>query len=625
MVQSPNLPAGYDEDYDEPEEQQQQPDSLALASSSAAAPSTTSNNGNDYGGKGPVSPRIQAAEEEEDGPDTGAATAAEENAHGLADQQQQQEDLSSKQRAGSYGAATTASVVHRLPARPVFGAAPSSASQLPPNPALAAAAASSLPPRPPSSSSSTAAPTPTPTPSGSRLPPGMTYNPALHPPKRELPVPDGLPGDRVADVDPEKYWTLRGHLNELCGIGGTSRFPGSQPVSFDLESLKLLEQEDFWVCEKSDGVRVLVLIVATGFGQEVYLVDRKNDVYQVYWLTFPHQDGEEFNHSNTVLDGEFVIDVDPVTGAHIPRLLVFDLLVLDSENVMHRPLEKRYGRLANFVVEPYKKFQKKVPAEVRANQPFEVVLKKQELSYGIEAVFRDHVPKLLHGNDGLIFTSAEAPYTPGTDPKILKWKPPSENSIDFLLQLKFPARTDHPNEPDFLAKPMFMLMMNHGHEGNHYFDIMEVPDDTWEEWKASGEQFDDRVVEVVWDWSRSTWKFMRFRDDKYEGNYKTVVTSIIKSIQHGVEAEQLVAHAGFIRKAWKARQAQRAELAKREAAAERARREGGSGANGAYEQGQQQAVQGSGGYGGAARPLPPPPSHAGGPPPPASAMMGLKR
>lgn len=226
MVQSPNLPAGYDEDYDEPEEQQQQPDSLALASSSAAAPSTTSNNGNDYGGKGPVSPRIQAAEEEEDGPDTGAAPAAEENGHAVADHQpeQEQEDLSSEQRAGSDGAATSVPVVHPLPARPVVGAAPSSASQLPPNPALAAAAASSLPPRP-SSSSSTAAPTPTPTPtpSGSRLPPGMTYNPALHPPKRELPVPDGLPGDRVADVDPEKYWTLRGHLNELCGIGGTSR------------------------------------------------------------------------------------------------------------------------------------------------------------------------------------------------------------------------------------------------------------------------------------------------------------------------------------------------------------------------------------------------------------------
>jgi hypothetical protein len=47
-----------------------------------------------------------------------------------------------------------------------------------------------------------------------------------------------------------------------------------------------------------------------------------------------------------------------------------------------------------------------------------VLLKPQELSYGIEAVFKEHLPKLLHGNDGLIFTSAEAPYTPGTDHKM---------------------------------------------------------------------------------------------------------------------------------------------------------------------------------------------------------------
>ncbi|KAI5476292.1 mRNA guanylyltransferase, partial [Pseudohyphozyma bogoriensis] len=166
-----------------------------------------------------------------------------------------------------------------------------------------------------------------------------------------------------------------------------------------------------------------------------------------------------------------------------------------------------------------------------------VLLKPQELSYGIEAVFKEHVPKLKHGNDGLIFTSAEAPYTPGTDPKILKWKPPSENSIDFVLQLKFPALPDQPEEPDFLAKPRFMLMMNHGREGLRFFDTMEVEDDTWEEWKQSGEQYDDRVVEVVWDKERNTWKMLRFRDDKFEGNFRTVVMSILKSIEHGVEAD----------------------------------------------------------------------------------------
>lgn len=58
-------------------------------------------------------------------------------------------------------------------------------------------------------------------------------------------------------------------------------------------------------------------------------------------------------------------------------------------------------------------------------------------------------------------------------------------------------------------------------------------------WKRKGEQYDDRVVEVVWDKERQTWKMLRFRDDKREGNYKTVVTSILRSIEHGVEADEV--------------------------------------------------------------------------------------
>ncbi|SGY16529.1 BQ5605_C012g06896 [Microbotryum silenes-dioicae] len=405
--------------------------------------------------------------------------------------------------------------------------------------------------------------------------------------EHRAPVPDRVPGELVQD--PELLLQVREHLSTLCGLNALrsvgsplgqgdacdvqtfvqlQRFPGSQPVSFDLQSLKMLEEEDFWVCEKSDGVRVIVLVVATEQGQQTYLVDRRYDFYQVSGLRFPHQTGLDFDHSNTVLDGELVIDVEPARG-EVLRLLLFDCLVIDSENLMHKPLHKRYGvrHLPNsslsfvaivevltyaYIMEPYDKLLMAHP-EACEYLPFEVRLKPQELSYGIEAVFREHVPKLLHGNDGLIFTSAEAIYTPGTDPKILKWKPPSENSIDFVLQLKFPARKDNDHEPDYTAKPIFMLLMNHGHEGSFYFDTMSVDDDTWERWKASGEQYDDRVVEVVWDFERQTWRLLRFRDDKLEGNYKTVVSSIIKSIQHGVEEERLVGHAPRIKAAWKVR------------------------------------------------------------------------
>lgn len=71
--------------------------------------------------------------------------------------------------------------------------------------------------------------------------------------------------------------------------------------------------------------------------------------------------------------------------------------------------------------------------------------------------------------------------------------------------------------------------------------------------KASGEQFDERIVEVHWDPQHEHWRLMRFRDDKPTGNYKTVVENIIQSIADGVEKETLVERSSSIRNAWKAR------------------------------------------------------------------------
>jgi mRNA guanylyltransferase len=46
-----------------------------------------------------------------------------------------------------------------------------------------------------------------------------------------------------------------------------------------------------------------------------------------------------------------------------------------------------------------------------------MVAKKQDRAYGVSQVL-EHIEKLQHGHDGLIFTCAQTPYVLGTDEKM---------------------------------------------------------------------------------------------------------------------------------------------------------------------------------------------------------------
>ena len=147
----------------------------------------------------------------------------------------------------------------------------------------------------------------------------------------------------------------------------------------------------------------------------------------------------------------------------------------------------------------------------------------------------------------------------------MKWKPPNENSVDFKLVLKFPPLATNASQPDLYARPIFALYVWWGGEGPRAdyqpYDVMHVTDDEWERcvvlnaanfplqyggltrpslfcrMKLSGEQFEDRIVEVHWDPVVEGWKMMRFRDDKPAGNHIKTVEGVIESIRDGVEKE----------------------------------------------------------------------------------------
>jgi mRNA guanylyltransferase len=225
---------------------------------------------------------------------------------------------------------------------------------------------------------------------------------------------------------------------------------------------------------------------------------------------------------------------------------------------MSKTLDKRYGRLKEVFFKPFAKMLRDHPFMIE-KQPFDVQVKEVNFSYSIDKVFLD-ITNLQHGNDGLIYTSVLTPYIPATDKNLLKWKPPSENSIDFKLVLRFPPLAGSSTQPDLHAKPVFALHVWCGGEGAKAtyepWDTMHVSDDEWESLKANGEQIDDRIIEVCWDPDGEYWRMMRFRDDKPQGNHRSVVENVIQSIADGVEKDALLTRSAVIKSAWKARHGQ---------------------------------------------------------------------
>ncbi|KAF9339282.1 Dcp1p-Dcp2p decapping enzyme complex alpha subunit [Linnemannia elongata] len=336
------------------------------------------------------------------------------------------------------------------------------------------------------------------------------------------------------------------------GPGTTLGAPsGAQPVSFTRTTLQELKSEDYFVAEKSDGVRVLLYCVLNERGQQqVFLVDRKNKFSYVPQLRFPIAGNLQAYHNETIVDGELVTDQEP-DGSQVVRYLAFDLLAYNGQNIIKKPLRSRLARLQQEFVTPYRELLKVAQPQFVREQPFKVGLKEVNLSYGIEKMFREVLPRLKHGSDGLIFTSAVAEYVPSTNNKMLKWKPPSENTIDFRLSLEFPTNQ---GVPDYNQKPQFVLHEWQGGQQYNRFGIMTVDDGLWEHWKSTSTHLQNRVVEVNYSPSDTTWRFFRFRDDKEHGNHSSVVRKVQESIRDGVERDELLQAQAEIRAAWKHRE-----------------------------------------------------------------------
>ncbi|KAG9695843.1 mRNA-capping enzyme subunit alpha, partial [Aureobasidium melanogenum] len=106
----------------------------------------------------------------------------------------------------------------------------------------------------------------------------------------------------VADLIPRRDANdFRERVRHLLGRSSTN-FPGAQPVSFSRRHFRDLQETDYYLCEKTDGIRCLLYFTTFTDGnnhlEAHMLIDRKNDYYNIdnEHFHFPLPDGPDASY-----------------------------------------------------------------------------------------------------------------------------------------------------------------------------------------------------------------------------------------------------------------------------------------------------------------------------------------
>lgn len=298
---------------------------------------------------------------------------------------------------------------------------------------------------------------------------------------------------------------LERHRNNSKGI---FRFPGLQVINFTKQMVKpfSLYHKRILICEKSDGVRYLMITFRNG---KSLFLNRKEEFYAIDPLTFvdlPSNVAADCWEIEYMFDGELILDrtatpsqddgnlilIKPnfsseeqgiktkshklATGFFKLNYVIFDAIVIKSENIGHLKFKERLSRLATFGKElEFVRFSFKylgdkfmrVFSQVSKDPKFNSKIQSGYLfpnkarngnssiigneggrlkSPSIELFIKDYfsfdkiswiyeiAKQLPHENDGVILNYDDYPYYCGTSDEVFKFKPAHLNTIDFELK-----------------------------------------------------------------------------------------------------------------------------------------------------------------------------------------------
>ena len=298
--------------------------------------------------------------------------------------------------------------------------------------------------------------------------------------------------NKCKEQNPEYLGHIVNNLNSRYNHSKKFNFPGLQVINMDREKLNYFTHfpERFLLCEKSDGVRYLLIQYKNGI---CHLVGRNLQFYEINIserLPPSYYPKEEWT-IDYLLDGELILDdvneefddkskFIKLNGKFKKiNFLIFDAVVIKGINIGYLPFRNRLIELNKLFKEEYgiskyvkncaKSYINKLKDELKTNKssnnsksldfPNPNKLEKEILKIipgtvttnyvnnkSITLYMKDYfnfndverlnefIKLLPHHNDGLIINVDDYPYYSGQSCEIFKWKPIEMNTIDFEIK-----------------------------------------------------------------------------------------------------------------------------------------------------------------------------------------------
>ena len=187
------------------------------------------------------------------------------------------------------------------------------------------------------------------------------------------------------------------YLNNLWNRPNYNNFPGSQPVSIEKKDLFKLFKFPYYVCEKTDGYR-MILFCFNYHGKNISLLI--NRITRIFFVTLTFDNSDIFK--GTIIDGELINNCGKWT------YVIYDAVSYCGKYIGKNYLSQRLNYIKN---------------NNFSSQDMEIKIKKFYPMSNIKKFTEEIYPNLDYPVDGLIFTPEKIPIQSGTQYSLFKWKP----------------------------------------------------------------------------------------------------------------------------------------------------------------------------------------------------------